>query len=188
MSYPLEGLLRERFGNEYANRLIKAYEGEDTITAIAKDFNKTRQAVSANIIRYLGYKKRYGVLMREDIIENFFKHKIDRLPQLAKPLELLKNILLDVDTMELKRLFGRTFIVVSTEEGTKRYGFKYRLNVKFRKFIPIWTPSKHFEGDYVIVVPDGLTIKYLKYGYTSIPLKEFTMSRIEILNKLIGND
>ena len=95
MDYSQEQTLISKFGEDYTRRLIEAYEGRDSITSIAKDFGKSRQAVSAMIIRHFGYKKRFSTNTRERRINEFINRKIKRFPDLKNSLEILKSALLN---------------------------------------------------------------------------------------------
>lgn len=174
--------LKERFGEEYANRLIKAYEGEETITSIAKDYNKSRQAVSAVIIRYLGYKKRANSLTREERINRFINQKLKVYPSLQKQLLLLKDVLLSIEEGELKRVKQGTAFVVRGRE----FRFKFRSSLKNFNWLSLWVPKPELASYYIIVTTKGIAVKFLSFRNTSINVKEFSVNKERIIKLLLN--
>ena len=177
-------LLKKRFGDEYARRIKKAYEGKETITSIAKDYGISRQAVSSTIIKYLGYKKRANTIQRETIINRFIDSKIKRFPKLKRFLNELRKALLAIENGELKKINKRTAFVIYNNDNEKPFFFRFRSFLCSSSLIVLWTPNERHTGNYIIISPLGIAIKYLNKGYASVKNYEFVMKKDEIIKLL----
>lgn len=173
-------LLKKRFGEKYTNRLIRAYEGKETITSIAKDYNKSRQAVSAVIIRYLGYKKRANSLTREERINRFIDQKLKVYPSLWEQLLLLKDVLLSIEEGKLKKVKQGTAFVVKDKE----FRFKFRSSLKNFNWLSLWVTKPELADYYIITTFKGIAIKFLSFRNTSMNAKEFSMNKERIIRLL----
>ena len=177
-------LLKKRFGDKYARRIKKAYEGKETITSIAKDYGVSRQAVSSTIIKYLGYKKRANIIQRETIINRFIDSKIKRFPKLKRFLNELRKALIAIKNGELKKINNRTAFVIYNNSSEKPFFFRFRSFLCSSSLVVLWTPNERHAGNYIIISPLGIAIKYLPKGYASIKNHEIVMKKNEIIKLL----
>jgi len=170
-----EALLKYRFGEHYAQRLIQAYKGEESIGVLAKEFGVTRSAISANIIRYLGHKKRYKK-HKKPLLEDFFNNKIKVYPSLKQKILLLKSVLSEFGVV--KRKNRKTVFII---DDTIVFYFKFISKPRTENIIPVSVYYNQPEGHYIIVSPKGISIQFLKKGYNSV--REFINSFTDLRNK-----
>ena len=170
-----EALLKYRFGEHYAQRLIQAYKGEESIGVLAKEFGVTRSAISANIIRYLGHKKRYKK-HKKPLLEDFFNNKIKVYPSLKQKILLLKSVLSEFGVV--KRKNRKTVFII---DDTIVFYFKFISKPRTENIIPVSVYYNQPEGHYIIVSPKGISIQFLKKGYNSV--REFINFFTDLRNK-----
>lgn len=164
-----EQLLKKRFGDHYANRLIQAYKGEESICTLAKEFGVRRATISANIIRYLGYKKRYRK-PKKSLFEYYFDNKLRRFSNsvLKNKILLLRSVLSKLQQQnigELKLENRKTIFILDSKIV---FYFKYFSSIRTKKVIPVSLRQEDPEGHYIVVSQKGISVVYLKKGYNSV--------------------